>query len=333
MNLLKPLSLSILFWIGALFSPQTVQEPKDSPDLEKATALTESVTRLAKEGKINEALLLAKQALEIRERLLPRTDPLVAQSLSYVADLYIAKREHGSAKITLQRLLQLQQERFGPDDVNLARAHERLGFVYLSEGSLSKAEDEYKRVLQLKEKKFGADSVEVADPLVGLATVYRARNNFSQGAPLFKRALRIYGQHSGVNSRDFDQTSVGFSCLAHATGNRDAVNELDEIWKRFAPPGSPPESPYKQMNGKALSLPKPDYPEEARVRRLSGVVVVRILIDETGRVSSAHDMCQGSPYLTPGALGSASNARFAPAIVDGKPAKVDGVITYRFVAR
>jgi hypothetical protein len=79
MNLLKRLSLSILFLIGALFSQQSAQ---DSPELKEATKLTESVMQLAKEGKVNEALALAEQALEIRERLLPRTDPLVAQSFT-----------------------------------------------------------------------------------------------------------------------------------------------------------------------------------------------------------------------------------------------------------
>ena len=333
MNLLKSLSLSILLLIGALFSPQSAQDPKDSSDLEKATALTESVTLLAKEGKVNEALLLAKQALEIRERLLPRTDPLVAQSLSYVADLYIAKREHGSAKTTLQRLLQLQQERFGPDDVNLVHVHQRLGFVYLSDANIGKAEDEYKLALQLNEKKFGLENLKVADNLVALATVYRARDNFREGAPLFKRALAIYGKLSGVDSPPFDQTSVGFTCLAHQTKNREATKELDEIWKQYAPAGSTPESPYTDLNPRALKLPIPGYPVEARARRASGVVVLKIRVDQRGRVTSARDMCHGSPLLVPGSLESARNALFAPVIINGKPIVVDGVLSYRYVSQ
>ena len=330
MNLLKPVFLTSLFFIGALFQPQSAQ---DSPELREATALTESVVKLANEGKVNEAIPLAKRSLEIRERLLPANDPLIATSLSYLADLYIAKRDWDLAKTTLQRLLQVQQQRVGPDDVSLVRPLERLAVVHLSEGNLGKAEDEYKRALQLREKQSGTETLQLAQALEGLATVYRARNDFKRGAPLYKRALDIYARLATVNSAAFDQASRGFTCLAHETGNRDAAKELDDIWKQYAPAGSPPESPYTQLNPKALSLPRPDYPEEARTRRVSGTVIVRVKIDETGRVTDAYDMCQGPPLLSPGALASAWKARFAPYLVADKPVKSQGVVTYRFVWR
>jgi TonB family protein len=327
MNLLKFVFLTSLFLIGALFQTQ------DSPELKEATTLTENVLKLAKEGKLNEAIPLAKRALEIRERLLPPNDPLIATSLSYLADLYTAKRDWGSAKTALQRLLQMQEQKAGPEDPSVMRTLERLAMAHLAEGSLGKAEEEYKRLLQAREKQFGSDSLQVAQALAGLATVYRARNDFNHGAPLYKRALLIYGRLATVNSTAFDQASMGFTCLAHETGNRDAAKELDEIWKQYAPAGSQVESPYTQLNPRALTLPRPGYPEEARARRVSGIVVVKVKIDETGRVIDARDMCQGPPVLRPGALESAWKARFAPYKVDDKPVKVDGVITYRFVAR
>lgn len=328
MNLLKTSFVTILFFISVLFQQQSAQE---STELKEATTLTESVVALAKEGKFNEALPLAKRALEIRERLLPRNDPLIGASLSYLADLYRAKRDYGMAKATLQRLLQMQQEQVGSDDASVARVVERLALVHLSEGNLGKAEDEYKRALEIKEKKFGPDSIHVADTLTGLATVYRASNNFSRGAPLFKRALAIYGKQSGVESPAFHEASEGFSCFAHETGNRDEMKALEEIWKQFAPPGSPPESPYSQLNAKALSLPKPDYPGEAKVRRVSGTVIMKVRIDENGRVVSVRDMCQGPPLLVPGSLAAVRNARFKPATISGKPVPVDGIVTYRYV--
>ena len=324
---------SVLLCFALLLSAFIPQSPEESPELKEATALTESVVKLSREGKLDEALPLAKRALEIRERLLPRTDPRVALSLSYLADLYRARRDYGAAKNVLQRLLQIQEEQSGPTDPGLARTLERLALTHLSDGEPSKAEGEYKRALQLKEKALGPDDVQIADTLVGLGTVYRAQNNFKSGAPIFKRALTIYAQRSGVKSPAFRQAGEGFSCLAHETMNRDAIKDLDEIWKQFAPPGSQSESPYATLNGKALSLPKPVYPEAARVRRISGVVVIKVEIDENGRVSNAYDLCQGSPYLTPGAIESARNARFEPVKVSGQPVKVEGAIMYRFVAQ
>src|SRR3954464_4987746 len=41
------------------------------------------------------------------------------------------------------------------------------------------------------------------------------------------------------------------------------------------------------LNGKAISLPKPVYPDEARLAKVGGAIVVDILIDEAGNVISA----------------------------------------------
>lgn len=81
----------------------------------------------------------------------------------------------------------------------------------------------------------------------------------------------------------------------------------------------------------AISLPKPDYPKEARERYLAGTVVVKVESDETGKVISAKDMCKGPPYLSQSSVASALKARFTPTKLSGMPVKVKGVIQYRFV--
>ena len=55
------------------------------------------------------------------------------------------------------------------------------------------------------------------------------------------------------------------------------------------PPATPGNRPPKTiaggvLNGKAINLPKPPYPPAARVVRASGLVSVKVLIDEEGRV-------------------------------------------------
>jgi TonB family protein len=82
----------------------------------------------------------------------------------------------------------------------------------------------------------------------------------------------------------------------------------------------------------AISLPKPEYPAAARDRRLSGIVIVKVLIDETGKVIRAQDMCQGPPFLSESSIKAALKARFTPTKLSGMPVKVNGVIQYKFVA-
>ncbi|HKB64248.1 MAG TPA: TonB family protein [Pyrinomonadaceae bacterium] len=106
------------------------------------------------------------------------------------------------------------------------------------------------------------------------------------------------------------------------------------------PPPPPPPSPTPPrapisggvLNGKAISLPKPNYPPIARQAHASGTVVVQVTIDENGSVISAHAV-SGHPLLQAVAVAAARGARFSPTKLSGQPVKVTGVITYNFVAQ
>ena len=84
-----------------------------------------------------------------------------------------------------------------------------------------------------------------------------------------------------------------------------------------------------QLNAKAVRLPKPLYPETARRMRAGGVVVVQVTVDESGKVVSANAV-SGHATLRDAAVAAARQARFAPALVSGKPMRVSGFITYNF---
>ena len=84
------------------------------------------------------------------------------------------------------------------------------------------------------------------------------------------------------------------------------------------------------LNGKAVSLPKPPYPDAARAVKASGAVGVKVLIDETGNVLSA-EAVSGHPLLRAASVQAALAAKFSPTQLSGQPVKVSGVITYNFV--
>lgn len=83
------------------------------------------------------------------------------------------------------------------------------------------------------------------------------------------------------------------------------------------------------LNGKAISLPAPEYPAIARQARASGAVAVQVTIDESGGVISAHAV-SGHPLLQAAAVAAARQARFSPTSLMGEPVKVTGVIVYHF---
>ena len=310
--------------LSSIFVPQS---PQKSPELKEAHDLSLSVVKLFKEDKFDEAIPLAKRALEISERLLPPTDPLVLTSLGNLGNLYNAKGDYNAAKKVFERLLPLQEQQFGSNDVKLASTLDRLAVLYYRERRMTKAEEMYQRSLALREKAFGPDHFEVAYSLFTLGHFYRLSGKSDLALNAYRRSLSIYGRTSaGVNEPGFERVRAGMSCLAYETGNKAIFTELNLFQKH----DKSPINPLDILNGKAIDLPKPEYPRDARSLRLSGIVVIQVEIDEKGKVLSAKDICQGPPYLTEASIAAAQKARFSPTLVYGQPVKVKGVIQYNF---
>jgi TonB family protein len=105
------------------------------------------------------------------------------------------------------------------------------------------------------------------------------------------------------------------------------------------------------LNGKAKSLPRPEYPEELRMSGIEGTVKIAVTIDEEGNVISAEPIFEGDiaitrdgetiverkaesphPLLITPAQEAAMGAKFAPTMVNGNRVRVRGILVYRFVA-
>ncbi len=83
------------------------------------------------------------------------------------------------------------------------------------------------------------------------------------------------------------------------------------------------------LNGKATSLPKPQYPPAARAANAKGSVSVQVMVDENGNVRRAR-ATSGHLLLRNAAERAAQQAKFSPTEVNGQAVKVTGVIIYTF---
>ncbi len=82
------------------------------------------------------------------------------------------------------------------------------------------------------------------------------------------------------------------------------------------------------LNGRAIVLPKPEHP--ANAREVSGQVVVRVMVDELGNVIEAKAV-SGHQLFHQTAVSAAMQAKFNPTLLMGEPVKVNGLILYNFV--
>lgn len=84
--------------------------------------------------------------------------------------------------------------------------------------------------------------------------------------------------------------------------------------------------------GKAFSLPKPSYPEEAKAQKISGAVSINVVIDEKGRVIWAKAV-EGHPLLQDVAVKAACRARYSPIKISDRAVRASGIIIYNFVSQ
>jgi TonB family protein len=102
------------------------------------------------------------------------------------------------------------------------------------------------------------------------------------------------------------------------------------------------------LNGKAVKLVKPAYPDDVKASKIEGTVLVDVVVDENGNVASAAAVTEpvkipqrdgtvkefepANPILRDAAEKAALESKFAPTLLQGQPIKVRGRIVYVFKA-
>jgi len=84
------------------------------------------------------------------------------------------------------------------------------------------------------------------------------------------------------------------------------------------------------LNIKAIDIPKPEYPAEAKAEKIVGEVKASVFVDETGKVVWAR-VDNGHPLLQAAVKKVVCQPLFKPATISGHPYSVSGFITYKFV--
>jgi TonB family protein len=80
---------------------------------------------------------------------------------------------------------------------------------------------------------------------------------------------------------------------------------------------------------KAAQMVSPSYPQTARSARIAGIVKVFVIIDENGTVTKV-ERSDGPPMLRAAAEMAAKKWKFHPVVIDGKPVRIAGYISFNF---
>jgi TonB family protein len=338
------------------FAQQTgaARPSAQSDELQEATRLSESVVKLFGERKYDEALPLARRALELRERALGPEHLLVGYALKNLGAVQVGKGSFGEAEKTYQRALDVLEKHAATQASSASDVALQLGGLKFRARDYGKAEALFERALALKEQAVGAGNRATVYALFVLADLHFVRDGFDKAEPFYQRALSIL--EKSPPQRDEAAARELKALLCHLSGDRGKeiskrvhkqLYRLDnpeqaaesERKKKETPPGvegSETNSYLKVeggvLNGRAVSKPQPSYPEAARRARAQGTVIVYIVVDERGKVTRAEALC-GHELLKGASEDAARNALFTPTLLSGVPVRVTGVITYNFILR
>ncbi|HZH32084.1 MAG TPA: TonB family protein [Pyrinomonadaceae bacterium] len=211
------------------------------------------------------------------------------------------------------------------------------------------AAGKYKEALPLAERALALREkvLQDEDPLVGvalhnLAMLYIARGDAGKAEPLCERILarRVRGQ--SPTSEATLNVLAAYACIVSARGRiqvRDKpplTERINNILLQDAIAATGLKLPASLEGvGAQVSKPPPQYPVEARSRRLQGSIFVVLEVDETGKVLSAEPLpcVPGLKVLGKAASEAARRSSFAPISIAGRPIRRKAFAIYNFVLR
>jgi tetratricopeptide (TPR) repeat protein len=174
-------------------------EPGDAPD---ADSLNRQVVDLYHAGKYQEAIPIARQLLEMAEKINGPEHPFTVGSLNNLAALYDSTGDYAKAEPLYRRALAIREKALGAEHPDTAASLNNLAVLYDSMGDYAKAEPLYRRALAIREKALGPEHPFTAGSLNNLAALYDSMGDYAKAEPLYRRALAIREKALGPEHSD-----------------------------------------------------------------------------------------------------------------------------------
>ena len=182
----------------------------EAEDASKVGALNRQVVNLYQAGKYQEAILIARQLLELGEKRMARSIP-TPPSASTTWRRFTSDGRLRQSRTALQRALAIREKALGAEHPDTANSLNNLAALYWAMGDYAKAEPLFRRALAISEKALGAEHPDTADEPQQPGGALRAMGDYAKAEPLYRRALAISEKALGAEHPD---TATSLSNLA-----------------------------------------------------------------------------------------------------------------------
>lgn len=333
---MRRVCLGVLFLVLLLFSyvlpttsAQQAAAASPSTEEQEADQLSQQVSALFRTKSFQKALPLASRAVQLREKALGAEHAKTLLARRNLAAVYSELGKAGEAANLYQQILKVQEKLEGPNNPKLGETLNQFGWARAKEGNLSGAEGLFKRQLQILEAAYGPEHADLQAPLSALAIVSGQLGRHSLALAYYQRIIQLKQKQVGDQHVDLGEFYVRCAVLLQTMGKKSEAAEYDNrartLYFALAKQDEPTNVSPQILAGYALAKVRPAPPGAGK----RGVVKILVKIDEIGVVTEAKPI-EGPAELYHVSVEAARQWRFKPALFNGIPRKVNGIITFNF---
>ena len=292
-----------------------------------------------KYGNLAAASDRALQAVELSTKIYGRDHlETVTCYYNYAEVLFALKKLEKSVEAYSASIEILKQ--VDPNDIQrIVRIVSRKATTLALDGKKGEAENLFIENIVYAERRFGSSDIRTLPALMALTKYYAFNANLDKAEDLFLKQFEIAWKTKDDKFAEMENLDDEWYCFKDTNYNesQEKFSKGKFIRAYYA---IFPEKKLQSnavtvdngsvVNGKAILIPRPEYPALAKANKIFGNAIVRVLIDEEGNIASAKMFC-GHSLFRESVENAARNAKFSVTRIDGKPIKVPGTIKYRFV--
>jgi TonB family protein len=286
------------------------------------------------------------------------------ETLEAAAQAATQSRNYDVAQRLLEAALEIRAEKAGPQSVEYA-----VGLVKLGELEQKRNPKSHKNLYAEAARMLG-DRPEAAPALTHMGVDALANKDYPHAFEYFQHAQQVDPAHAGIalmwmavvrqHEKQTDEADrlyrsalaaqdpkTGdavlimrvYSQFLKVEGRDDEANELEARVKATQRTNAQPEPPLREgvfHVGKGVTPPvpvkrgEPDYTDEARLAKLQGTVVLRLVIGIDGRAHETQVVRELGLGLDENAIEAIGQWQFKPATKDGQPVPVRANIEVNF---
>ncbi len=210
----------------AYLSRLAALKPEEAGQLALVDKTNAKIGDLYGQGKFTEAIPLAQEVAQVRQRLLGDASPYYAASLNSLANLYEAQGDGARAEPLLRQALDIWKKTLGENHPAYATGLNNLAVLCYFQGDYARAEPLYVKALEIRKTALGENHPAYAASLNDLAKLYEAQGDYARAEPLLRQTLDIWKKVPGENHPTYATGLNNLAVLYEAEGDYSRAEPL-----------------------------------------------------------------------------------------------------------